>query len=343
MEWVETTSKSVEEAKELALDKLGIDDADAEFEILEEPRQGLFGRTRGQARVRARIAPQSPRSKEERGRRRRKPRSGSKQNGAKQGGSKQGGQAKQQGRGSGGRKGGSDDSESAQSDSADQGQAKSSNRGGRGGSRGSTGRGDKSEASGQRQRNRRPQRSNSPKKEDASMEEVSACVETFLSGLVDAFDIDTKVVIDTSNDEIMAQIEGKHGLLLGPKARTLDAIQELTRVTAQRTVPSSIRIKVDVGGYRLARKASLEEFARGAGEKAVEESMEVVLEPMSSADRKIIHDELNDFAGVSTRSAGTDPRRRVVVVPDETQDESPDEDVPVVSEDETGDASEDAE
>src|SRR5680860_341099 len=73
MEWVETTAKTVEEAKDLALDKLGVDELEAEFEVLEEPRQGLFGRARGEARVRARVEPKSPREKEERGRRRRKP------------------------------------------------------------------------------------------------------------------------------------------------------------------------------------------------------------------------------------------------------------------------------
>jgi spoIIIJ-associated protein len=54
MEWVETTAKTVDEAKELALDKLGVDETDTEFEILEQPKQGLFGRVRGEARVRAR-------------------------------------------------------------------------------------------------------------------------------------------------------------------------------------------------------------------------------------------------------------------------------------------------
>lgn len=174
------------------------------------------------------------------------------------------------------------------------------------------------------------------------MEEVSTCVETFLSGLTEAFGLDTGVVLDTSNDEIMATIEGKHGLLLGPKARTLDAIQELTRVTAQRTVPSSIRIKVDVGGYRQNRKELLQDFARKAGAKAVEESVEVVLEPMSSADRKVVHDELNDFEGVDTRSAGTDPRRRVVVVP-APADEDVSSSEPVASDENSGDAAEDVE
>jgi len=46
MEWVETTAETIEEAKSLALDQLGVDESDAEFEILEEPRAGLFGRTR---------------------------------------------------------------------------------------------------------------------------------------------------------------------------------------------------------------------------------------------------------------------------------------------------------
>jgi spoIIIJ-associated protein len=76
MEWVETTGRTVEEAKDLALDQLGVDEQDAEFEVLEEPRPGLFGRIRGEARVRARVRPTRPRPKVERRERRRKPRDG---------------------------------------------------------------------------------------------------------------------------------------------------------------------------------------------------------------------------------------------------------------------------
>ena len=63
MEWVETTGKTVDDAKDLALDQLGVDEQDAEFEIVEEPRTGLFGRLRGEARVRARVRPTQPRPK----------------------------------------------------------------------------------------------------------------------------------------------------------------------------------------------------------------------------------------------------------------------------------------
>lgn len=66
MEWVETTGRTVEEALEAALDELGVDEADAEYEILEEPKVGLFGRLRTEARVRVRVRPTTPRPKEER-------------------------------------------------------------------------------------------------------------------------------------------------------------------------------------------------------------------------------------------------------------------------------------
>src|SRR5207302_9984518 len=66
MEWVETTGRTVEEAKEAALDRLGVGEDDAEFELLEEPKSGLFGRIRTEARVRARVRPTRPRLKEDR-------------------------------------------------------------------------------------------------------------------------------------------------------------------------------------------------------------------------------------------------------------------------------------
>lgn len=69
MEWVEVTAKTVEEAKETALDQLGVDETDAEFEVLEAPRGGLFGRLRSEARVRARVLPTVPRPKVDRRRR----------------------------------------------------------------------------------------------------------------------------------------------------------------------------------------------------------------------------------------------------------------------------------
>src|SRR5271170_4250632 len=69
MEWVETTGRTIEEARDAALDMLGVDESDAEFVTLSEPRPGLFGRLRGEARVRARVMPTTPPPKRNRSRR----------------------------------------------------------------------------------------------------------------------------------------------------------------------------------------------------------------------------------------------------------------------------------
>ncbi|MST34570.1 hypothetical protein GHK86_17810, partial [Acidimicrobiaceae bacterium USS-CC1] len=85
MEWVETTGRTIEEAKEAALDELGVDEQDAEFQILEEPKLGLFGRIRSEGRVRARVRPTTPRAKEDRRDRRRRTRAASAADGAAEG------------------------------------------------------------------------------------------------------------------------------------------------------------------------------------------------------------------------------------------------------------------
>ena len=72
MEWVETTGRTVEEAKDAALDRLGVDEDEAEFEVVEEAKSGLFGRMRQEARVRARVRPTTPRPKQDRRERRRR-------------------------------------------------------------------------------------------------------------------------------------------------------------------------------------------------------------------------------------------------------------------------------
>ena len=70
MEWVETTGRNIEEAKRFALEQLGVAEADAEVEVLSEPKMGLFGRLKEEARVRARVRPRYPRAKGERRERR---------------------------------------------------------------------------------------------------------------------------------------------------------------------------------------------------------------------------------------------------------------------------------
>ena len=334
MEWVQTTGKTVDEAKERALDELGVDDRDAEFEVLEEPRSGLFGFTRAEARVRARVKPTTPRPKQERGRRR----SGSGSGGGRDRNRSRGGRSRS---GGGGRSEGGDrdrdrkDSDSSSEERSERPREESSDRdrsrsssGGRGGGRSGGGNGGR-ERSRDRDRDERPRersRSNDRPKEDkgepmteASVQEQATAAEEFLSGLVAAFGLNGTVTSEEVDEAVEVRIEGDDlGLLIGPKGRTLWAIQELTKTVVQRQQGGglSTRIRVDVAGYREKRRAALERFTQDAAAAVLESGQARALEPMGAADRKVVHDTVNDIEGVATRSEGEDPRRKVVIVPD---------------------------
>src|SRR5881397_811904 len=71
MDWIEVTARTVEDAKELALDRLGVVEYELEYEVVDEARKGLFGIARGDARIRARVKPISREKPSDRKRRRR--------------------------------------------------------------------------------------------------------------------------------------------------------------------------------------------------------------------------------------------------------------------------------
>jgi len=118
--------------------------------------------------------------------------------------------------------------------------------------------------------------------------------------------------------ELEASIEGSDlGLLVGPKGQTLLAVQDLTRLVAQRHLgPGSPRLAVDVGGYRHRRIEALQRFSAQLADQVRDSGTPKALEPMTAADRKVVHDALNDRDGVSTISEGEEPYRRVVIVPE---------------------------
>lgn len=278
MEWVETTGSTVEEAKNAALDKLGVAEDDAEFEILEEPKPGLFGRTRGQARVRARVRPAQVRPKTERRDRRRK-------------GNGEGGAEKSNG----------------EKRSSDRPAAEKSN---------GQGRKPRGERPAREPREPRDER---PKGEPVDPAVVGAQAVSFMDGVVKAFGMSADVTLVREDEEMEVQVNGEDlGLLVGPKGNTLLALQDLTRVVAQRRLGDhDTRLRVDVAGYRERRRDALSRFATKVANEVIESGKPRMLEPMASADRKVIHDTLATMDGVTTRSRGDDPYRQIVIEPAE--------------------------
>jgi spoIIIJ-associated protein len=280
VQWVEVTGRTVEEAKESALDQLGVDEQDAEFEILEEPKSGLFGRLRAEARVRARVVPTAPRPKVER-RERRGRGSRERRPGGGGGGDGTGGRGGGS-RGSGGTSGG--------------GEARSTGR------KGQTVTTEQTEG----------------QVEAPSLAEEASVAEEFLAGLLAAFELEGTIGSEELDEETVevGVTGGDLGLLIGPKGQTLSAIQELTRTAVQRRLGArSGRLLVDVAEYRKTRRAALERFATGVAATVQESGQATALEPMSPADRKVVHDTVNGIDGVTTTSEGEEPHRRVVISP----------------------------
>ncbi len=150
--------------------------------------------------------------------------------------------------------------------------------------------------------------------------EQADIMQEFLEGLLAAFAIDGRVDRETlDEDTIELGVTGSDlGLLIGLKGQTLVAVQELARTYLQRTATGTYqgRVRIDVGGYRHRRQEALQRFVGEVAEAVRGSGAQRALEPMGPADRKVVHDTVNELAGVRTLSEGQDPRRRVVIIPD---------------------------
>ena len=284
MEWVEFTARTLEEAKDLALDRLGVAADDAEFEVLSEPKPGLFGRLRGEARVRARVRPAQARQKVDR--RERRPRKTDSGDGAaktpkpKTSTAKAPAKARQ-----------ATPAAAAASPSTTKSTPEPT-----------------------------PKPAAKPTREhtEVNARQVGDEARKFIDELVAAFSFAGTTELIEDGDDLEIRVHGENlGLLVGPRGTTLQAVQDLARVASQRRLGDhDTRLRVDIGGYRQRRKEALDRFAVQMAEEVKQSGVARVLEPMSSADRKIVHDALSEVEGITTRSEGDDPYRRVVITPD---------------------------
>ena len=157
--------------------------------------------------------------------------------------------------------------------------------------------------------------------ESVSIEDQADIMSPFLEGLIEAFGRTATIERTKVDDETLEiQISGEDlGLLIGPKGQTLQAVQDLARTVVQRRAPGHHegRVRVDVGGYRERRREALARFATQIAEEVRSSGESKALEAMGSADRKIVHDTINDLDGVRTTSEGEDPSRRVRILPDD--------------------------
>lgn len=142
--------------------------------------------------------------------------------------------------------------------------------------------------------------------------ETTAYVAAILSGIgihgkISSYREDDTLHIDISGHDVGAAI-GHHG-------ETLDAIQYLATLVANKHVENRLRVSVDIGGYRRRRESTLISMAERAAEKVVRTGHSFRMDPMNPAERRIVHSALQNIPGVTTHSEGDEPERRVVITP----------------------------
>ncbi|HJR88259.1 MAG TPA: RNA-binding cell elongation regulator Jag/EloR [Acidimicrobiia bacterium] len=293
VEWVEVRGKSIEVAVAAAMNELGVTDrSDVDVEVVQEPEKGFLGLGGRDAIVRVK-----PRARRARGRDRdRRPRTGA----SRTGGSRPEGRSREAPSRSGGQRG----SNAPRSQGRSGGNARSG-----------------------APRTRSPEAASRSERPpvDVNPAEQAPVVEQFLRGLVESFGLEGSVRVEIEEDVIIATVEGEQTeALVGVRGSVLDAVHEITKTTLHRQFKDTARVRLDIAGYSERRRQALSIYAGQLIEQVMSEGGEIMLEPMSAADRKVIHDSVAAVDGVRSYSEGEPPRRYVVIsqVEDEADDEA---------------------
>jgi len=146
-------------------------------------------------------------------------------------------------------------------------------------------------------------------------EEADAAAD-FLEGLLDAMDLpgDLRIRVKDEHAEVEIVDVGS-GALIGRRGQTLEAVQELVRCGLQRRFERRARVQIDVEGYRARRLEKLIEKAEEAIDAVLDSGEPERLEPMDVFERKVIHHLVAEVEGLTSRSQGREPGRRVVIEP----------------------------
>lgn len=308
VEWVEVRGKSIEVAVSAAMTELGISDkARIDVQVIQEPEKGFLGIGGRDAIVRVK-----PKVDNERKRRRgrgktetdvssRRPRN---QEPSRQ------------------RSGERPPNRGGNTPRGNSGRRPSDGNRASGGNRGSGGR-----DGGARPR---PAAVERPRREErvstADPDAQAPLVAEFLEGLVESFGLEGQVHVQVQEDVIVAAVSGEQTeALVGTRGSVMEAIHEITKTVLHRQAGDTARVRLDVAGYAERRRQALSIYAAQLIEQVVGEGGEIMLEPMSAADRKVIHDVVAANKGVRSYSEGEAPRRYVVLAATDDDDSDRDE------------------
>lgn len=142
----------------------------------------------------------------------------------------------------------------------------------------------------------------------------------FLKELLEKMGMPSDILAAETDDGLRLRIEtDTNGVLIGRRGETLDALQYIVSLYANRDSKDYRRITLDTEGYRSRREETLRRLARKAASEVRATGRSVAMEPMNPYERRVIHSALQNFDGVTTHSEGEEPNRRIIISPVEEE------------------------
>ncbi|MDO7787257.1 RNA-binding cell elongation regulator Jag/EloR [Desulforamulus aquiferis] len=137
-----------------------------------------------------------------------------------------------------------------------------------------------------------------------------------LRSIFKAMDIPVDVKVQDQEQLLVVNMEGPDlGVLIGRRGETLDSLQYLVNLAVNKNQEQRRKVVLDVEGYRQRREETLQKLATRLADKARQRGRSVVLEPMNSQERRIIHTALQGRDDIYTFSEGEEPFRKIVISP----------------------------
>ena len=164
------------------------------------------------------------------------------------------------------------------------------------------------------------------KKEEKKIEkaeisaEDDAAVKKYLETMIKGMGVEDVVITSHEEEEEtvyeLATSEN-YGVLIGRHGETLDAVQYLVRLFANKNTEGHKKVSINIGDYREKRAESLREFAARSASQVLKYGRNVKLDPMNPYERRIIHTAIQEIEGVTSHSVGYDAERRVIITLEE--------------------------
>lgn len=147
-------------------------------------------------------------------------------------------------------------------------------------------------------------------------ETQASAAKTFLDDLFYAMGMNVSIDMKDTGDALDIKLSGDDmGIIIGKRGDTLDAIQYLTSLAANRVEGSYVKVSVDTENYREKRKEALVALANRIADKVAKTGRRHTFEPMNPYERRVLHATLQDHEQVHTYSVGEEPNRKVVIAP----------------------------